>query len=497
VKIPRVSLSRRWVVFLVICACLLVWVCGRQRVMQMNGRFFQPSDRGILGLAFYMLGDYSRAARAYRSHYAGEVLEQGSLGDPQQDALLLGDHATAVALSQDALKRNPDDVGALLTLGEIAYETGALDQALRLFVEVLDRQPDQIDALLLSSLASARSGDYGSAIELFNRAYRNSWMPPRLTTYLKFMEATGDLAKVREPGKPLCVLAHYYRFFRIYDRSNANLVIAYAKKAIAAGDHPADAYLTMGITYEREGKRAQALSALLKAIELDPRHAYAYRWAAVIYSARGDLANEYRMRKAAADLAPDDPFYALELGEFLQVEMRDYHQALALMQKALEKAPNNIEALARVGSLYASIGEYGRSVEVYQKALSLAPQNPFLYDRIGYPLMELGRIEEATTVYRTAVALKPDLSHAHLMLGTLHQNQRQIPEAIKEYETAFQIQRPEARDLAPLCALYHMSAEYQRAAKCFRQVLSEDPRNRIAHSLLPYVLRNLQQKETQ
>ena len=177
-QIPRVSLSRRWVVFLVICACSLVWVCGRQRVMQMNGRFFQPSDRGILGLAFYMFGDYSRAARAYRSHYMGEVLEEGSLGDPQQDALLLGDHVTATALSQDALRRDPNDVGALLTLGEITYETGAFDQALRSFVEVLDRQPDQIDALLLSSLASARSGDYGNAIDLFNRACRNSWMPP-------------------------------------------------------------------------------------------------------------------------------------------------------------------------------------------------------------------------------------------------------------------------------------------------------------------------------
>lgn len=483
--------------FLVICTCLLAWVCGRQRVLQMNGRFFQPSDRGILGLVFYMVGDYSRAARAYRSHYMGAVLEQGSLGDPQQDALLLGDHATAAALAHDALKRNPDDVGARLTLGEIAYETGAFDQALRSFGDVLDRQPDQIDALLLSSLVSARSGDYGNAIEFFNRAFRNSWMASRLTTYLKFMEATGDLAKIREPKKPFCVLAHYYRFFRIYDRSNANLVIAYAKKAIAAGDRPADAYLTMGITYEREGKRGEALSAFLKAIELDPGYAFAHRWAAVIYSARGDLANEYRMRKAAADLAPDDPMYALELGDFLEKQMGDYHQALALMQKTLEKAPNSIEALANVGSLYASIGEYGRSVEVYQKALSLAPQNPFLYDRIGYPLMELGRIKEATTVYRTAVALKPDLSHAHLMLGTLHQNQRQIPEAIKEYETAFQIQRPEARDLAPLCALYHLSAEYQRAAKCFRQVLSEDPRNRIAQSLLPYTLRNLQQKETQ
>lgn len=495
-KIPRLSLSRRGIIVILTCVCVLAWVFGRQRILQMDGRFFEPSGHGALGLVFYLFGDYARAAKSYQAHYQEEILGGGSFGDQTLDAIVLGEKARATALARAALERDPDNIGARLTLGEVAYEEGAFDQALQWFTEALERKPEDIDALVLSSLAHARTGAYESAIERFNRAFRFNRVESRVTTYLKLMEATGNFASKPAPEKPFCLLAQYYRYFRIFDHSNARLVIAYAKKAIAAGDRAADAYLSMGITYEREGERARALSALLKAVELDPKHAYAYRWAAVVYSARGDLANEYRMRRAAAESAPEDPYYTLELGEFLETRMGDYQQALALVQAGLEKAPSNVELLGRAASLYTSMGEYERAVEVYQTALSLAPRNPFLHDGIGYPLMELGRLEEAMTAYRAAVALKPDLSHAHLLLATLLQRQRQTPEAIREYETAFRFRRPETRDLAQLCALYHWSSQFQRAAGCFRQVLAEDPRNRVANDLLPYTLRNLQQKGT-
>ena len=48
------------------------------------------------------------------------------------ESLLVGDHTTAAAVARARLGRNPGDVDALLTLGEVAYETGAFDQALRL-----------------------------------------------------------------------------------------------------------------------------------------------------------------------------------------------------------------------------------------------------------------------------------------------------------------------------------------------------------------------------
>jgi tetratricopeptide (TPR) repeat protein len=469
---------------------------GRQRYLHMDERFFQPSEHGAAGLVFYLLGDYSRAAKAYRAHFAAEIRDSGAIEDVTLESLLVGDHATATAMARARLGRDPGDVDALLTLGEVAYETGAFDEALRLFAEALEKQPEQFDALLLSSLASARAGDSAKAIESFNRALRYNRVESRLTTFLAFMEGTGELAKLRGPRAPLCVLAHYYRYFRIYDRSNANLVIAYAKKAIAAGDHPADAYLTMGITYEREGSREKALTALLSAIQIDPTHAYDHRWAAAVYSARGDLANEYRMRKAAAELAPGDPFYALELVEFLEKRMADHLQALAVVRKILDAAPNNVEALAWAGSLHSSIGEYAQSIELYQRALSLSPRDPFLHDNLGYSLNEIGRVEEAIASFQTAVALDPEYRHAHLMLAHLYRGQRRIQETVTEYETAFRIRRPDAPELAELCTVYHLSSEYQRAAECFRQVLSVDPGNRIARNLLPYTLRNLQGKET-
>lgn len=496
-KIPRLSPSRRVLIIALTLVCLLVWVVGRHRIKQMDERFFQWSEHGAWGLTYYLLGDSSRAAKAYRAHFGSAILEQGSLGDPMQDAIVLGARAEATSLAQAALAKDPDDIQALLTLGEVAYDTGDLEQAARHFAAVLEKHPEQVDALLLLSLAYARSGAYDAAIETFNRGLRYNAIESRLTTFLKLMEATGDLAWRRGPEKPLSLLATYYRYFRIFDHSNGNRVIAYARQAIAAGDRPADAYLTMGIIYQKEGRREEALQAFLKAIALAPTQAYAYRWAGEVYSGRGDLANEYRMRRAAFERAPADPYYAFELGDFLENRLGDYHQAMVVARKLLEAAPTNIRALAWAGSLHTSMGEYARSVECYRQAMALAPRDPYLYDGIGYPLMELGKLDEAMEAYRTAVAIRPDLSHAHILLASLYQTQRRVPEAIEEYETAFRYQRPAPSELAQLCVMYHWSSKYAIAETCFRQVLAEDPRNKVASHLLPYTLQNLQKQGKQ
>ena len=56
--------------------------------------------------------------------------------------------------------------------------------------------------------------------------------------------------------------------------------MAYARQAAAAGDHPADAYLTIGILHDKRREHEAASAALTRAVELNPRHAEALRWAA-------------------------------------------------------------------------------------------------------------------------------------------------------------------------------------------------------------------------
>jgi hypothetical protein len=102
----------------IVAAALMIWT--QQRLSDMDRWFFQPSISGIKGVFLYLANDYTGAADAYRQHFQRRLQEGWSSGDPALDALLEGNLTKADAISRHALVNKPQDVTALLTLGEIA-----------------------------------------------------------------------------------------------------------------------------------------------------------------------------------------------------------------------------------------------------------------------------------------------------------------------------------------------------------------------------------------
>ncbi len=489
-RIPSINLSRRGRILLAV-SLVLIWILARQHIAQMDDRFFRLSLPGIKGLVLYTVGDYSGAAKAYRAHLEEEFQAGGSTGHTGWDALLRGELGPARHFSQQILEKDPEDLHALLTLGELALMENAPAHALDLFGRVLKKEPEQFDALLLSAIAFARSDDQGRAIHSLNSALRTNRIERRITSFLMTLQETGDLAQRPKGEQPLCLLAHYYRYLRIFDDSNAGPAISYAEKAIVAGDLPANAYLTMGVVYEKQKKRDEALTAFLKAIEHDPRHAEAYRWAATIYSYRGDLPNEYRMWKGSYEAAPDDPMYAIGNISFLYHKVGDMPQALEIALKASERAPQDVTLLRFVASIYKALGEEQPAVDYLQRALLERPDDAEIHSEIGLVYIEAGKYSAAFETFRTALARNPNHPAPHLGLAALHQQQRRFREAIGETEAAIRLGAREPNVRAQLCSLYEWDGHHQQAADCLRIVLRQDPSNQMAINLLPYVQKNL------
>ena len=126
------------------------------------------------------------------------------------------------------------------------------------------------------------------------------------------LETTGELTQLPAGTRPLCLLAHYHRYLRIFDHAQTASAIRYAKAAIAIHDHADDCWFTIGMVYRRQDRPHAALEALLRAIALNPRHAGALHAAGNIYQERGDLLNERRMRDEAFAASTNDIFYATD-----------------------------------------------------------------------------------------------------------------------------------------------------------------------------------------
>jgi len=209
-----------------------------------------------------------------------------------------------------------------------------------------------VDARYLEAVALARAGDSGAAVQDLIRALRTASTGERDTIPFRIMELSGELGARPPAQQPLCLLAHLHRYLGLLDERHVVLSIAYAERAIFAGDRPADAYLALGLAHERRGEHEAARRAMRQAISADPRHAEALRWLTAEAGKIGDLATQYQMITRAFEAAPADPFYLADLERVLVTNLGDPLGMAKLMDRALDSGNAHAQAyLIRAAAL--------------------------------------------------------------------------------------------------------------------------------------------------
>ena len=178
------------------------------------------------------------------------------------------------------------------------------------------------------------------AIDRLRHALRYNYAGQRITAYLWGLQTAGEIQQDSPDGLRWALLAHYYRYLRIFDPSNASWARDAATRAIESGSRLDDAYITLGILEEKTGDYDAALPYFLKAVEANSHNPEAYRRAANMYRHRGsDLLKEYTMWEGAYTASSFEDFYRDGLVAFLTERFGDYPQALALVREALDQQP--------------------------------------------------------------------------------------------------------------------------------------------------------------
>jgi tetratricopeptide (TPR) repeat protein len=364
-------MRRRLSILLLAIVIMALWGVAYQRVSSMSGSFFRASGPGLRGLTLYLKGDWAEAARAYRAGlYAWRRIEYAD--DPSGTfALTAGDLSGAERRARTTLRLIPSALEPRLTLGEVALDRGEHSAALNHFREVLARDPDDVDALLLSAVARGSQGDAGGAIAALNRALRQGSAGSRATLMFRVLGLAGDLARPGRSERSLCLLAHLHRYLRIFDEAHGEIAASYATQAIAAGDRPADAHFVLGILHDKRGRYREALAAFEQAVALNPRHAEAYRWAALEARRLHDPMLQYRMVRAAFEAAPADPFYLDPLERVVLGWFGDARTMLTLMERAIQADPRNAAAHERLARAALALGERERAAGHGKRAAEL------------------------------------------------------------------------------------------------------------------------------
>ena len=343
----------------------------------------------VLGTVYAALVDQRRAARP------GE--------DPQQYL------PRAIAALERVRRGGRGDLTTDLTLGRLYLQSDAYEKAIPLFRRVMLDQPGYPDVAVLLASAQEGAGRAEEAIETLRATLE--YNPRFVRGFVMLAELSEKQGQWREAA------GAYERAQQIGTRG-VDLTTRRAAALINAG--AADT--------ARELLATPAAAAEPPALVL-----YLY---AAAQRQTGDLAGAEETARRLRAAAPDDPRGMYVLAQVLEAR-GDHTGAEKALRELLDRDPKDATALNYLGYMLAERGErLDEAVALVQRALERDPGNPSFLDSLGWAYFQKGQLELADAPLTEAASRMPNNSVILDHLGDLRFRQGQFADAVGAWERA-------------------------------------------------------------
>lgn len=143
--------------------------------------------------------------------------------------------------------------------------------------------------------------------------------------------------------------------------------------AADAEDVPPSVLVALGRCRLALNQYEQAKAALRRAVEASPGHSRAWSWLAQAASASGDLLTARRAASQAAQIEPDNLEHAILLA-YVCWRQQDYANAVTLLKRVLNDAPEDMIALYLLSQCYGAVGDGRAAQDCGRRALRVDPR---------------------------------------------------------------------------------------------------------------------------
>lgn len=203
--------------------------------------------------------------------------------------------------------------------------------------------------------------------------------------------------------------------------------------------HPNDAklYHDRANIYLKDNRVNDAISDLMRAVDLDKKNVKYHLLLGDAYFANGDVEHSYKTIQKAIDLDPDNQEAYLKLGEIAYYS-RDYDRALESLGKVTAKDPQNRTALFMKGFIYKEKGDTSNAVVLLRKVCDLYPDYAPAFEELGV-LYATRRSPLAMEYLSTAHRLDPQNTNILYAIAMFYQDTRQYEQAEETYKQILDI----------------------------------------------------------
>ena len=208
------------------------------------------------------------------------------------------------------------------------------------------------------------------------------------------------------------------------------------RRAIAVdpeGPYSPERRLELAGILQRQGRWADAIAIYHDAITHAPTSVRArVKLGLALYTGEGRLAEALAEMDRALALAPDSAEPYVGKSQIYRAERR-YEEALALAQRAAELAPSSIWPVVEQTNSLMGMGRASEAVSLLREAIETHPERAHLYYVLAYAYQQNGEREKAVVAAEQAVALDGDNVGFRLTAARMCEGASDVPGAIDAY----------------------------------------------------------------
>ena len=358
------------------------------------------------------------------------------------------DIRTAEASCHRAIALAPDKPEAYFLLGQIMIQRygdkpDKWEEIVRLFEKVVELNPNHIEAYQYLGEIAEQTLDYEAAIHAFKELTRIASYHPvffvrlgniyeqlgreaeAVTAYERAIRIDNDLWDVhRKLGEHYVEQVDQILKEEALDRNllvsaSENLekaIRSYAamrRLAPPGGRGEFDPLLThfrvrLASLYVSIQKAQEAIAVLGQILESEPNNVDANYWLGIAYQELDNFEQAERHLRKTIEFAPEREEVYNALGYLFAEYGTNLDEAVALIQQALEKSPENGAYLDSLGWAYFKQGKLYQAAQQLERAVQHMPDSAEIQDHLGDVYFEQGHREKALAAWQKAIELEPE-----------------------------------------------------------------------------------------
>ncbi len=360
-----------------------------------------PDAANILGLAYLMNGDYTKASVAFIQALKGDSNNAGYLNNLGRAQMGMSHYPEAEKALKKSLLFQPDLRPAQWNLADLELRRGRSKEALPLFESVSDWEEAQGNPVFLYNwgVACYKAGKPEEAKPLWEKSRT---LDPHYT-------------------QPVFALAQFAFESKDYEKA-----LTYSRQGESEDSQSPRWARLMGDALSAEGKATAALDAYERAKQLGERDAQLLSEIANLKT--GTLPVESNLSPEGGDLITPANYHLLILKK---VGEGNLDSALPLARQAADHWFQEPVVWEDLGFVYCKLSKNQDALESYQKAQALEPTNPRILEECGESAFQTQQFLSAQHFFTRALILDPQSQISYLGLGSCAFKLHQLEKAVQ------------------------------------------------------------------